>query len=68
MCFSEKSNSEEWPRWQSRKTLRSPPPTDTPKLQLFIEQLLMRKTKRSPTTKDIKKEPQRDKYKGREEM
>ena len=31
------------PRWWSRKTLSSPP-TDTPKLQLFIEQLWMRTT------------------------
>ena len=37
---------EEWPRWQIRKTLSSPPPMGTPKLQLFTEQLLMRKTGR----------------------
>ena len=40
------SVTEEWPRWWGRKTLSSPPLTGTQKLQLFIEQLLMRKTKR----------------------
>ena len=34
----------EWPRWQSRKILSTPPPTGTPKLQLFTEELLVRKT------------------------
>ena len=33
----------EQPRWQSRKTPSSPPPRGTPTLQLFTEQLLMRK-------------------------
>ena len=28
-----------WLSWSSRKTLSSPPPTGTQKLQLFIEQL-----------------------------
>ena len=50
----------EWTRWQSRKTLSSPPPMDTPKLELFTEQLLMRKTGRlaenSCYSKDIYKE------------
>ena len=32
----------EQPRWQSRKTLSSPPPTGIPKLQLFTEQLSMK--------------------------
>lgn len=39
----------------------TPPPTSTPKLQLFIEELLRRKTERlleQSSTKDIKKEPQ----------
>ena len=49
------------PRWQSRKTLSSPPPIGTPKLQLFTGKLLTRKTgrlkKRSSTTKHINKEP-----------
>ena len=58
----------EWPRWQSRKTLSSPPLTSTPKSQLSAEQPLMKKTgtyqKRSSTTKDIKKEPQQDKQEG----
>ena len=35
---------EAWQRWQSRKTLSSPPPTGTSKLQLFTEQLSMRMT------------------------
>ena len=30
-----------WLSWSSRKTLSSPPPTGTQKLQLFIEQLSM---------------------------
>ena len=33
-----------FPRWQSRKTLSSPPLTAIPKLQLFTEQLSMRMT------------------------
>ena len=51
-------NQEKWPRgW---KTLNSPPPMGTPKSQLFIEEILMRKTGRpaeriSSTAKDIKK-------------
>ena len=32
--------SHEWPRRQSRKTLSLPSPIGTPKLQLFIQQLL----------------------------
>ena len=31
----------EWPRWQSMKTLSSPPPMRTAKLQLFTEKLFM---------------------------
>ena len=31
-------------RYQSRKTLGSPPPTNTPELQLHIEQLFLRTT------------------------
>ena len=46
---------------ESVKALSSPPLIGTPKLQLFIEQLSMKKTgtyqKRSSITKDIKKEP-----------
>ena len=46
-----------FPRWLSSQTLSSPPCSGTPKLQLFIEQLIMRKTrtqqKNSPITKDI---------------
>jgi len=29
-----------WPKWQSRKSLSSPPPVGTPKLQLITKQLL----------------------------
>ena len=39
-----KMGKKEWPRWQSKKTLTSPPPTGTTKSQLFTEQLLMRTT------------------------
>ena len=49
-------------RWQGKKTLRSPPLKGTPKLQIFTEQLSIKKTrtyqKSSFVTKDIKKEPQ----------
>lgn len=31
------------PRWWCRKTLISPPPTDTPKLQLYMEQFALGK-------------------------
>ena len=31
-----------WLSWSSRKTLSSPPPTGTPKLQVFIEQYMNR--------------------------
>ena len=37
---------EEWPRRWSGKILSSPHPMGTSKLQLFTEQLLMRKTDR----------------------
>lgn len=54
----------EFPRWQSKKTLRLFLLVGTPKVQLFTEQLLMRKTrtyqKRFSTNKDIKKELQQD--------
>ena len=54
-------------RWQSRKTLSSPPLMSPPKPQLPEEQSSMKKMetyqKRSSTTKDIKKEPQWDRYK-----
>ena len=33
---------EEWPRWQNRKVLSSPPFKAHQKLQLFTEQLSMR--------------------------
>lgn len=37
------SPEEEWPRRQSKETLSSPPPPmGTSKLQVFIEQLLMK--------------------------
>lgn len=36
----------EWSRWWSRKLLRSSPPTDTLKSQLFKKQLFIRKTRR----------------------
>ena len=49
-------------RWQSRRTLSSPPLTSTPKSQLTAEQPLIKKTgtypkKRHYTSKDIKKKP-----------
>ena len=47
------------PRWQSRKTLGSPPLMGTPKSQPFTEQPSTKKTrsyqKRPSTTKDIKR-------------
>ena len=50
------------PRWQSRKSLSSPPLMNPAKPQLPKEQSSMKMTKtyqkRSSTTKDIKKEPQ----------
>ena len=58
-----------WARWQSKKTLSSPPLTSTPKSQLSAEQPLKKNAhtqntgthqKRSPTPKDIKKEPQQN--------
>lgn len=57
-----------WSRWRSRKTLSSPPLTGTPRLQLFTEHLLMKKTRIYPkgslTTKDLKKKPQQDRKGG----
>lgn len=50
-----------FPRWQSRKTQSSPPPTGTLKLQIFIEYLLVEKNRihqKTSTTKGIKKDPQ----------
>lgn len=50
------------PEMVEYKALSSPPVMGTPKLKLFTEKLLMKKTRtyqeRSSTTKDIKKEPQ----------
>lgn len=52
----------DWPEWQRRKTLCSPPRTGTAKPQLVLGQPLMKKTrtcqKRSSTTRDVKREPQ----------
>lgn len=66
-CFFRKIRKywrREFPRWQSKKTLRLFLLVGTPKVQLFTEQLLMRKTrtyqKRFSTNKDIKKELQQD--------
>ena len=39
-----------WPKWQSRKTLNSPPPTSTPKLYLLTEQLSIPAIKYSVST------------------
>ena len=53
----------EWPTWQSRKTLSSPPAKGTLKLQPFTGQLSVRTTwtqKRFSKAEDIKKEPQWD--------
>lgn len=43
-------NSGEWPKWQNRKTLGSPPPTGTQKLQLFAGQLCRQSTHRRMNT------------------
>ena len=42
--FRKYLRTERKPRWHSRKTLGLCPSMGTPKLQVFIEQLLMRKT------------------------
>ena len=61
---SNEKTKEDWPRWQGRKTVSSPPLTGTPKSQLSPEQPIDEKdwnlSKRFSTTKDIKKEPQQD--------
>ncbi|XP_057566887.1 vomeronasal type-1 receptor 4-like [Hippopotamus amphibius kiboko] len=53
------------PRWRSRKTVSSPL-LDTPKSRPYTEQILMKKTgsyqKRSSTTKEMQKHPQRDSW------
>ena len=53
-----------WSRWQSKKTLNSPFLIGIPKLQLFIQQLLTRKTrikqKRSSTTRNNNGTSRRD--------
>lgn len=52
----------EWPRWQSRRALNSPPFMSTPKSRQCAEQPSLKKTetdqKRYCTAKDIKMEPQ----------
>ena len=59
-----KSYEGDQPRWQNWKTLNSPPLTSTPKSQLSSEQPSVKNIrtyqKRSSTTKDRKKELQRD--------
>ena len=55
--------------WQSRKSLSSPPSTDTPKLQLFTKKLLMGKARKQAekrsAAKDTQKEPHQYRQEGR---
>lgn len=57
----------EWLRWQSKKTLSSPPPMEMPTFPQFTAKPLMRKTirqeKRSYTTKGTKKKSQQEQWK-----
>ena len=63
-----KLKGEEWLPWQSRKSLSSPPSTDTPK-QLFTKKLLMgkatRQAEKRPAAKDTQKEPHQYRQEGR---
>ena len=64
-----KLKGEERLTWQSRKSLSSPPSTDTPKLQLFTKKLLMGKARRQAekrsAAKDTQKEPHQYRQEGR---